>query len=61
MLMSRPRLAVPAPIQAQFVAGALLGVLKWWLRAGMPHPPEQMAIMFETLMPVEAPDAVGGT
>ena len=57
----RSRSSVPAPIQAQFVAGALLGVLKWWLRAGMPHPPEQMATMFETLMPVDAPDAVGGT
>jgi AcrR family transcriptional regulator len=57
----RPRSAIPAPIQAQFVAGALLGVLKWWLRAGMPHPPEQMAAMFETLMPLKPPGAPGGT
>jgi AcrR family transcriptional regulator len=56
----RRRSAVPAPIQAQFVAGALLGVLKWWLRAGMPYPPEQMAAMFEALMPVDGPDAPGG-
>ena len=47
---SRSRSVVPPPIQAQFVAGALLGVLKWWLRAGMPYPPEQMAAMFEVLM-----------
>jgi AcrR family transcriptional regulator len=57
----RSRSAVPAPIQAQFVAGALLGVLKWWLRAGMPHPPEQMAAMFETLLPLNPPRGAAGT
>jgi AcrR family transcriptional regulator len=57
----RSRSAVPAPIQAQFVAGALLGVLKWWLREGMPHPPEQMAAMFEALMPAGTASSFAGT
>lgn len=55
------RSAVPAPIQAQFVAGALLGVLKWWLRAGMPHPPGQMATWFDGLLSPDAPTTIGGT
>jgi AcrR family transcriptional regulator len=41
---------VPPAIRAQFLAGALLGTLRWWLRAGMPHPPEQMAAYFEVLV-----------
>jgi AcrR family transcriptional regulator len=49
------RRGVPAEVQAQFTAGALLGTLRWWLRAGMPYPPEQIAAMFESLLaPVEA-------
>ncbi|MHB8960990.1 MAG: TetR/AcrR family transcriptional regulator [Candidatus Limnocylindrales bacterium] len=58
---TRPRPSVaPAPIQAQFVAGALLGVLKWWLRAGMPHPPEQMAAWFADLLPTRVPGTSSG-
>ena len=45
------RPAVPPVVQAQFVAGALLGTLQWWLRAGMPYPPERMSAMFESLLP----------
>ncbi len=56
----RTRSAVPAPIQAQFIAGALLAVLKWWLRAGMPHPPQQMAAWFEILMPPDMPSGPAG-
>jgi len=47
----RMRRGVPAAVEAQFIAGALLGTLQWWLREGMPYPPEQMAAMFEALMP----------
>ena len=47
----RARQRVPAQVRAQFLAGALVGLLKWWLRGGMPYPPEQMATMFEALMP----------
>jgi AcrR family transcriptional regulator len=43
---------VPAAIRAQFLAGALLGTLKWWLRARIPYTPEQMAAFFETLAPM---------
>ena len=35
--------AVPPAIQAQFLAGAVISILAWWLEQGMPHPPERMA------------------
>lgn len=57
----RAPLAVPATIQAQFVAGALLGVLTWWLREGMPYPPEQVAAMVESLLPLTSQRGTAGT
>ncbi len=51
------RAAVPAAIRAQFLAGALLGTLQWWLRTGMPYTPEQMAAFFGALTPSPAPGA----
>jgi AcrR family transcriptional regulator len=37
------KIAVPPAIQAQFLAGAVISILAWWLEQGMPHPPERMA------------------
>ena len=34
---------IPPAIQAQFLAGAVINILAWWLEQGMPHPPERMA------------------
>ncbi len=41
--------AIPVPVIATFLAGALWSVLLWWLEAGMPYPPEQINKMFHTL------------
>lgn len=32
------------------VAGAYMGMIRWWLKAGMPHPPEYMAEQFMQLI-----------
>ena len=40
---------VPLPVVAQYLAGAFLNLLKWWLEAEMPYPPEQMDAMFQQL------------
>jgi AcrR family transcriptional regulator len=53
----RSRGAPPPDVRAQFVSGAFLGLMKWWLRAGMPYPPERMGAMFEAMArPILAPD-----
>ena len=40
---------VPMEIIAHHLAGALFGLIIWWLENDMPHPPEYMAQMFHTL------------
>jgi hypothetical protein len=35
---------------ADFVAGAILSMLKWWLDNELPYTPEQMDIMFQQLV-----------
>jgi AcrR family transcriptional regulator len=47
----RPQQAppVPAEVLANYFAGALLGLLTWWLEHGMPYPPQNMAEMFYRL------------
>jgi AcrR family transcriptional regulator len=40
---------LPAPILANFLAGSLLSLLKWWLDHKMPYSPEQMDEMFRKL------------
>ncbi len=40
---------VPLPVIAQYLANALLTLLKWWLSADMPYPPEQMERVFQQL------------
>lgn len=44
----RPARAVPLPseVLANYFAGALLGLLTWWLENGMPYPASDMAAMF---------------
>lgn len=36
-------LDVPVAMQMQFLAGAVISTLAWWLENGMPHAPQQMA------------------
>jgi AcrR family transcriptional regulator len=42
-------LPVPAEVVAQYLAGAFLNLLKWWLEAEMPYTPEQMDSLFQQL------------
>ena len=41
--------SVPLVVIAQYLAGAFLNLLKWWLEAEMPYSPEQMDEMFQRL------------
>lgn len=40
---------VPLAVVAQYLAGAFLNLLKWWLEASMPYTPEQMDELFQHL------------
>ena len=40
---------IPLPVVSQYLAGALLTLLKWWVAADMPYPPEQMESIFQQL------------
>jgi AcrR family transcriptional regulator len=40
---------IPLPVVSQYLAGALLTLLKWWVVAEMPYPPEQMENIFQQL------------
>lgn len=39
--------SIPLPVVSQYLAGAFLTLLKWWLAADMPYPPEQMEAIFQ--------------
>ncbi len=39
---------------AQYVAGGLRAIARWWLEEGMPYPPEDMAAMVLRLLPAGA-------
>ena len=40
---------IPVPVVSNYLAGAFLTLLKWWLAADMPYPPQQMETIFEQL------------
>jgi AcrR family transcriptional regulator len=40
---------IPLPVVSQYLAGAFLTLLKWWVEASMPYPPEQMESIFQQL------------
>lgn len=46
-LPSQPQ--VPLDVYTNYFAGALMALVTWWLEAGMPYPPEEMAEMFNKL------------
>lgn len=46
----RPLVEWPHPVVAQYVAGALMALVWWWLRNRKPHTAEEMAAMFEQLV-----------
>jgi AcrR family transcriptional regulator len=41
--------SVPLEVVSQYLAGAFLNLLKWWLEAEMPYSPERMDEMFQQL------------
>ena len=41
--------SVPLPVVSEYLAGAFLTLLKWWVAASMPYPPEQMENIFQQL------------
>jgi len=43
------QLAVPLPILAEYLAGTLITLLRWWLDRDMPYTPERMHAIFEEL------------
>jgi AcrR family transcriptional regulator len=42
--------AVPLPLVADYLAGTILNLLKWWLEHDMPYTPEQLDVMFQQLV-----------
>jgi len=40
---------ISLPVVSQYLAGAFLTLLKWWVAADMPYPPEQMENIFQQL------------
>jgi len=42
--------AAPLALAADYMAGAILTMLRWWLDNGMPYSPEQMDAMFHQLV-----------
>jgi AcrR family transcriptional regulator len=40
---------IPVPVVSEYLAGAFLTLLKWWVEASMPYPPEQMETIFQQL------------
>lgn len=41
--------SIPVPVVSEYLAGALLTLLKWWVETSMPYPPEQMEHIFQQL------------
>jgi AcrR family transcriptional regulator len=41
--------SAPPPVIANYLAGALLTLLTWWLNNNMPYPPERMDEIFQQL------------
>ena len=48
-LSEKRSLSVPLEVISQYLAGAFLNLLKWWLESEMPYSPEWMDEMFQQL------------
>jgi AcrR family transcriptional regulator len=57
-----PRLkpALPLDVMGNYFASSLLGMLIWWLEAGMPYPPDEMGELFRRLVMEGMRSAVQG-
>ena len=45
----KPSPSIPLEVISQYLAGAFLNLLKWWLEAEMPYSPERMDEIFQQL------------
>jgi AcrR family transcriptional regulator len=45
----KPSSSIPMPLIAQYLAGAFLSLMQWWLDAEMPYTPEEMDEFFRQL------------
>lgn len=45
----KPSPSIPLTVVSQYLAGAFLNLLKWWLEADMPYSPERMDEIFQQL------------
>jgi AcrR family transcriptional regulator len=52
-------LQVPIEVFMNYIAGAWLGLITWWLENEMPFPAEQIAGMFQRMVVQGAPEALG--
>ena len=50
---------VPMEVFLNYLAGAWLGLITWWLENEMPYPAEQIAGMFQRIVMRGAPDVLG--
>ncbi|MBL7257177.1 TetR/AcrR family transcriptional regulator [Paractinoplanes lichenicola] len=48
-LCTHDDLRLPVDVAAEYHASALVGILGWWVRAGFPHGPAEMARMIREL------------
>jgi AcrR family transcriptional regulator len=48
-LCTHDELRLPVDVAAEYHASALVGTLGWWVRAGFPHEPAEMARMIREL------------
>lgn len=53
------QLTIPTDVLANYVAGAELGLITWWLESGQPYPPERMAAMTQQLILKGVLEAMG--
>lgn len=49
-LADKPRPSAPVPVLANYLAGEVLSLLRWWLERDMPHTPERMDEIFHALV-----------
>lgn len=50
---------VPMEVFMNYIAGAWLGLITWWLENDLPYPAEQIAGMFQRMVVQGAPEALG--
>ena len=42
--------SIPSSLVIDYLAGSLMTLLKWWVKQGMPYPPERMDEIFQQLV-----------